>query len=325
MDFYIPKFGKEMYIKDGTPSVNMGFKGDYRAILTGPDGRVKSDTGWKSNTVLDSGLRMARNVDMFVRMYLGTSNTPVNIAQTWLQGSNLGYGNFGTTTFSENLGVSFGYGQVSVERVTFLSGVATGTINEFVCSNSSDPVNNTGVRVVLDVPIVKGAQDELNIEHKLTFYPQLTDATGVIEIGGDNPEDYNYVIRHRKVQAVPFRHFQDMAPPYWGNMNAGDQDLKSITDTANFDNIYVGGYTFSVGGSGPGTWYSNNEISWGINSELNNRTLRTMRGSMWHMTTDIGFGMQMRIGRVSDDAGIFKLNTHEIYLNWRTYPTRYAP
>ena len=324
MDFYIPKFGKEMYIKDGAPGIKTGFKGEYRAILYGVDGREKSNTGWKPNTLLDQGLMLVRNTDIFGRINVGTSDTPVDISQTGLQGTYLGYGSMGTVTYTANEGPP-NYGMVTVEKATLVGGVGTGTIKEFTCSYSSD-FNTTGIRVVLDTPIVKGTQDELAIEHRLTFYPQLTDATGVITIGGDNPEDFNYIIRHLRVDSVQRQHFSNLRPPYWGNMNAGDEELVGITEVPTWHNHYLNGYVESIGGTGPGTWYSNCEHFWAVNSELNGYHLRTCRGGMRGMSTNNGtFGMQMRIGRVSDDTSILKQNTHEIYLNWRTYPTRYVP
>jgi hypothetical protein len=234
----------------------------------------------------------------------------------------------GTVTYRANNGPP-DYESQTIEKATFLGGNATGTINEFICCPSNGSYyTNAGIRVVLDDPIEKGVGDELIIEHRLTFYPQLSDATGVIDVSG---VAYNYILRHIRVDAIIQRHFDNLMPPYRGNMWTSQNDIvDNLTDVNTSGDLYLSSSVDSYGGS-LGSYYTNTELVWAINSEGGNRNVRSWRGSMRGIyslsppASGDRLGMQMQIGKVSDGTPLYKENTHELRMNWRTFPQRHIP
>ena len=170
------------------PSVTLGIRGEYRARLYGEDGVIKHDSGWHDNMILDAGPWMfVQGTNYVNHMTLGTSNTPAVSTQLGIQGSILGrvaqpgY----TGTYGTNWGTPPYYIWI-LAPYQFNTGVATGTINEFVMSADNDnaALNEAAVRVVLATPIVKGAQDQLIIEYRLYTYPDVTNNSGTFDVSG---------------------------------------------------------------------------------------------------------------------------------------------
>lgn len=341
MDIYVPKY-KEIYIKDGELATGMQMRGEYRAVLRGVDGRIKYDSGWKPNMLLDYGLAQygINNTNATQYMYLGTSDIANVESMTGLQGTLLG--DAGQGYGYANSGGSPTYHRGVTVPTVFVGGNGTGTIKEFCLGGqSSDPYTEMSIRVVLDAPIVKGAQDELTIQHTNWCYPDVADTSGTINIAG---EDYDYVMRHYGIQvfygwerayhvlymltcggAVSFNNSTDPGIPLLG---ITDDGLSSGTMP------YVNcGYETSVsigyGGSAPQYW-----IQRTVTAGVDDLNTGNSNGLFNHLSTayisyyagrTIAAGLQWSLKKTSDGSSFQKLDTHVFTLTWRTYVSRYTP
>lgn len=333
MDIYIPKY-KDIFITDGEMAIGGSFKGEYRITLRGSDGRIKSETDWLPNTLLNYGLNHLSNYSQtnstFNVVFLGTGNAAVDITQTGLQGIVLGDVNNGRTVISNTVGIAPDYEQISTVKYTWDGGNGTGTINEFVITawNTADvEYTNATVRVVLNAPITKGVSDELDIEWRQTFYPDTSDKTGQILISGVS---YDYTIRHQNIDT---------------NYNGTIQNLSTWNFDSTKDRLYLGNigdvtegvtqYSPIAGGSNSGrvnsnggslgSYYSETIAVWGIdsgNSSPGGVDLVSFTNARW-----IYLQAQFRqsAGEANPGGPLIKENTHELRLGWRTYPQRYVP
>lgn len=341
MDIYIPKFKDIFMTQSSGVGLTSRFKGEYRVELRGADGRIKYETDWKPNTLLNYGIWLltysSQSFNTFADMVLGTGSTAVNITDINLSGTQLGEQNGVSSISGVNAGAP-NYERITVMDYRFDPGRCTGTITEFGLTNyGGDNPANLAVRVVLDVPIVKGASDQLNIQHRLTWYPQLTDATGVITIGGDVPEDYNYTMRHTMIGATPGIHPTSIAPHFW----ASRYDLYISTAlSANTTNPQAAGVGSSMnGGYGAssislsqkawdgtaGPYYCDATATWTVNAYGTGECNMLNFGMHCNQSWAANIGMQSRFTKVSDGSNLIKLNTHELKLTVRTYAERYVP
>lgn len=329
MDFYIPKY-TDLFIRDGKMSQKFGMKGEYRAVLTGEDGRLKSDTGWKDNTLLDRGLGIMRNQDPFQRMFLGDSDVAVDITQTGILGATVGtYEYLGSPSYAViQPGPTFE--RISIEQCIFSPGESTGTIKEFCLAqvNATNAQTQGCVRVVLDTPIIKGAGDQLLIQHRMTVYPPAADVTGTITIGGDNPEDYNYTMRCFKIDDYMTAHPDSF---YWlgggyGSAFTGEISLNTGTGPAgvSIGDCYTTPSQFGGIGGTLGSYY--NETGYKFSVDQGNANGGSFRSyyNYWHAASG-NWGGQFRWGKVSDDSPLIKLNTHTLEFAMRLLPQRYVP
>ena len=327
MDIFIPKFKDYFITSREMPSISSGFCGEYRAILRGPDNRIKSDTGWKPNTILNQGLQSIQRADRnaFNSMYLGDSDAAVDVTQTGLQGTPFpsaqsSYANGSWTPGSDPTWV-----HMTTRTCTFNAGVNTGTIKEFVFSWTTDPVNNGSVRVVLDVPIVKGASDELTIEHRLYWYPETSDVTGVVTITGLG--DYDYRMRHCQIDVGPTSHMYSYTPTNSALFqthsvgNAGTT-LTTLDNYPSWGNDMSPGST-SYGSLAADSFYAQTYYTLGVDT-----------GNFTHGAYGVGiFGKYWQSGGVQFTllengdgvTPITKLNTHVLTFGVRTIINRYVP
>ncbi len=322
---YIPKY-KEIYLKDGELPIRVRFKGEYRAFLYGCDGRLKYESGWKPNTILNQGFGyMCTNsyFQLFSGFALGDGGAVIDVTQTGLQGTRLGTG-FAADSNASVSAINGGtpdYESIVTRSYTMDAGNGTGTVREFVFGPDgfngwSDPYTECTIRVVLDTPIVKGAADVLTIEHRFTSYPEVADVTGVIDISGVN---YNYIFRGIDIDA----HVARPIRCNWHDWQFEAYSSDSLTvntgtgpSGSRLNYRYAGcSNTYSPGG----TPYVQGNVVAGVDAWL---------GDVRCMTV-FNMGMfssyQVRIGKVSDDTALTKLNTHELRLFYRMYPSRYVP
>ena len=261
MAILIPKY-KDILIEDAGLGVHSSFSGEYRVSLRGSDGRIRYKTDWRPNTLLNNGLNYLRTtVNTFESMALGTSDLAVDITQTGLQGTELGIHGFGTAV-SITTPTGPNYERVSVKKWVFVEGVATGLIKEFILYPQGYSTANSGtVRVVLDVAIDKLANDELTIEHRMTWHINTVDVTGVINISG---EAYDYTIRHCNVLYPDSAHQDDIVFNDNSNqLKAYHTDLVALTDpfplSGSVGSWGPGGIT--TGGTFPDYWGQNELVA----------------------------------------------------------------
>lgn len=318
---YIAKH-KDIYIRGKVPSMSVGIKGEYRAILRGPDGREKVNTGWKPNTLLNNGLYYSIVSPFSIRGYmcLGDDGTAVDIIQTGLLGTQLGAQRVPTSVSETNAG-SPNYEMITTNKGTWAPGDGTGTIREvaFKTFSAGDPATAGTIRFVLSTPIVKGALDQLVIEHRMTAYPNTGDVTGTIDISG---EAYSYTMRHLEIDETPASFGSIRLVDSYHNYLAGVATLVANTESL----TWTAGPTKPAGsanititnGGALGTYYSNAEIVWDINTA--NHNISTFIIAMTYIPD-----IQVHIEKVSDGTPLTKENTHELTMNFRTYPVRYVP
>lgn len=325
MSIWIGKY-KDIIVKDETEKlgIHSSMKGEYRVFLRGSDGRIKYKTDWKPNTLLNNGLNYLRNgnTNTFERMVLGTDDTPVDIIQTGLLGINLGEDAMGAVSITPPSAPN--YERISVEKGVFVEGNGTGLVKEFILYPQYYSVTGNGtIRVVLDTPINKQANDQLTIEHRMTHYINTTDVVGVLSISG---EAYDYTLRHCNVLYTSTAHQDDLPINNHSNqLKAYDYPLIPITDAYPPSGSIGswGGGAITTGGTLPNYWGQTEMIA-GVDTWAHGAQLSMILCSnVGYVST--GLNTQVHIGKVSDGTPFTKLNTHELRMYIRCYSHRYVP
>lgn len=297
------------------------FRGEYRYRLTGPDGEIKDQCDWKPNMLLDNGLDLIRTTGITSHMAIGSSNAAAAVGQTYLQGSYMGVHNYIPTVFNPGNAVTPNWEKWKIKEATFGTGVGTGTIGEFILGaeyNMTTP-GTASIRVALDSPIVKGALDQLTIQHKFTLWPELGDVNQVINI---NAEPYDVLMRHYNgYNNGNSNDHIDFSSGYtvWSN---GTIPPDMSVNGNNPGGLLASGYTSAIktyGDDGPGLFWTNHEVVWDID-KFNGET------DLIYIGIDADLPpIAAAFSRQSDGAGIDKPNTHQLTLNFRLYSLRYTP
>jgi hypothetical protein len=163
-------------------NMTVGLKGFFRFRVRRPDGRVRIDTGWFPNKILDSGKNiMADHSTWMNYCQVGTDNTAPTALDTGLGGHHAGTSNVTTTTDGrEGSAPYFGW-----KRKTFRfaagtvaanlseAGVGWGTTGSTLISRALilDPVLQTPTTIT---PL---ADELLDVDYELRYYPPLGDVT----------------------------------------------------------------------------------------------------------------------------------------------------
>lgn len=338
MDIYVPKY-KEIYIKDGeVRAADTKLRGEYNAVLRGPDGRIKYESGWQPNLILNYGLANVLST-ILQYMHLGTSNTTPAESQTGIIGTWLGYVGSDSPQGGSNTGAP-DYNRYYTTTFTFGVGVCTGTIAEgvvaFGTSSESDGRNKGFCRFLFTVPIVKGALDSLTVTYRLWLYTDITDHSGTINISG---VDYDYTVRPYGVanngefwylsQIADLLKFIKQGGGYGKLKARSNQPLFAITydgyisgnmpDGTNFNTT-----TFSYGGSLP-TYYATITNVAGIDNCNGSFNWLGMVSLYVFSGASHESGLQFSLVKTSDGSHFVKENTHELTLEYRTYVSRYVP
>lgn len=298
------------------------YSGEYRYRLTGPNGEIKDECDWKPNLLLDKGLDLLRTTNITAHMAIGSSNAPADVTQTGLQGTYMAWDNYITTIFTPGNAVAPNWEKWKIKQGSFGTGVATGTIGEFVLSGTGSDPTPTGtacIRVALDTPIVKGALDSLSIQHKFTYWPEIADINQVYLV---NADPYDILMRH-------FNGYNN------GNSNdnlsfsSGYTVWSNATIPAGMEiqgnnpgGLLCGGYTSAAvtyGDDGPNLFWTNHEVIWNID-KFNGELDLIYIG----VNPDVP-PIACQFSKQSDGTGINKPNTHQLTLNFRLYPQRYIP
>ena len=323
-------------------------RGEYRAILKGPDGKIKYESGWQPNTILLNGLQYAVQNGIGNRMGLGTSATPATIAQIGLQGSYLGEN--GTSQIEYHNAVALAgplYGRYVTAGYIFDAGVATGTINEAVISpwtTQNDFETRGSIRFVLLAPIVKGALDSLTIEHRIYIYQNVGDVSATINVSGVS---WDYTIRVFGVtQAAGIGNPNALCkllrpdgerwdggentPPILDPVTSTDWDLDTSLN-ANMPDITTGALSY---GGDTTTYYATTQLHADIDTwnklygfaEVEPGVFNKLSVRQWRGGAPTGYdasGLQIAFTRTSDGASFEKYSTHDLKLYVRVSTTRY--
>lgn len=163
-------------------SMTTGMRGFYRVQIRRPDGRIRFDTDWYENTILDSGRNYIATANFMTSCQVGTDNTAPNANQTALLGHHAGTTDI-TTTDEGNQAVSvpyyawkrkvfrFAVGTVAANLTEV--GVGWGTTGSTLFSRAfildPDTQNPTTITPLID--------EILDVQYELRYYPPQTDVT----------------------------------------------------------------------------------------------------------------------------------------------------
>jgi hypothetical protein len=315
----------------------MRASGKFRWTLYGPSGEVKQQSigdkdGWSTNLITDKGLQNltlagSGGGNWSEYLILGDGNVAPAVGDTAISGTLLGYEKVPT---SNVIGYPSGpnYERVYQQTYTFATGEATGTIRELALGNDQTGATEVAVRHLVSPEIVKGALDELTVEYHFTAWPDLTDSTGTITISGTS---YDYVCRMLNVTEE-----QGVMPGFgfwsgdWGVAQAGTGTLSALTAEEIGGSLYnedsVSGSTY---GGSPGSYYAENNCSWGIDNLGNGSTFTVFcfdTNALNYSIRDITnryLAYQFSIDKTVGGGGLLKENTHELTLGLRITSDRY--
>lgn len=170
--------------------LTVGMKGFFRIQIRRPDGRIRFDTNWYPNTILDSGRNYAAVGNFMLTCQVGTDNTAPNVNQTGLLGHHAGT----TTITTEDKGSQsliapyyawkrkifrFDIGTVAANLTEV--GVGWGTTGSTLFSRAFilDPVTQ------LPTTITPLADELLDVQYELRYYPPDIDVVlPQIELNG---------------------------------------------------------------------------------------------------------------------------------------------
>lgn len=164
--------------------VGFGLRGEFKCILYNADGSIAQETDWEDNLITNNGLIKFGNDyysgAWYSNVYVGTGTTPPAFtdisleAQIGSQGNGSDEGNSGTAIPPD-------YERWGLRRWRLAAGNGTGTITEMGVGNGASDLFS---RIVLGTPIVKAADQILDIYYKFWMYPDRTDYTGQVVIKG---------------------------------------------------------------------------------------------------------------------------------------------
>lgn len=170
-------------------------RGKFRLQTFGPDRKLRKDTGWFPNLIVNHGLdALVANANYLEYCAVGTGNsTPINTdttldAQIAYTGSNGGTG-------PNNSGASPYYGYCNV-TYQFAQGAAAGNLQEVgILANSSTAcfsraliLNNVGAPTTLTVL----SNEFLTVSYTLELYVPTVDVSGTVVVAGTT---CNYTLR----------------------------------------------------------------------------------------------------------------------------------
>lgn len=309
---------REIYNKTPIIASKIKFGGEFRLILRNCMGGVVQDTGWFHNLITNYGLNYGFHATWYSYIHLGSSNAAPDFTQSALINW-LGYNNPGSITgvAAVNSGSPLYYGIQTIGK-RFDAGNATGTIREVGLGTNTGNYNMC-VRSLVSPEVVKAADQVLDVYYRMTAYPDLSDQTGVANIGGI---DYNYTSRISTCQE-----FGAFGVYKWYTSTFGHAayygNIGSITETPTGLMPGEGGYMpyptiapIQVGG-GSGNAYIDWQVKWPLDRGNHASGFRSARSSHQPNISSSYPGIQTQFNAVSDSSSIPKDNTKELYLNWR--------
>jgi hypothetical protein len=315
----LPKF-KDIFIRHGQPSIGSRIRGEYKAVLRGSDGRIKYESGWEPNTILNNGLYalcVGWASPLTDRAYAGTSDAPIDVTQTGLQGTNLGLRS-SRSSLSSSVGPAPDYMQTGVFRHIWNTGVGTGLIKEVTIGHNAayNPLTQGSVRFVLAVPIDKLEGDQLTIDHKVFWYPEINDQSGTLDISGVS---YDWVMRSTMLDAAVGT---PSSLTIGGQHNLGmDGPLTDVTTYPTYLSI-AGALANSTGGTGTNSAWSSADFIYGVDTVMANISIFLIPYQGYYASHAIG--TQFSVDKTIGGGGIEKLNTHVLTIGAKATVSRYT-
>lgn len=156
--------------------------GEFRAILSNPDGSIAYDSGWEHNRIVDNGMLLYGSTgNVMVYNAIGDDGTATTDGMTAL-GNSLAWSNSPiASTNSPRPIAGPNYEYWTTKQYRYGAGSGTGTIREM---SMGAAINGTDIfcRHVLLTPIVKSSVQTLDVYYKFTVWPSLIEQTGTTTI-----------------------------------------------------------------------------------------------------------------------------------------------
>ena len=171
-------------------SPKFGIGGEFRAVLRNPDESIAYDSGWGDNLITDLGLTLYSELTTgfpFSFCYIGNSATAAAVGQTAMPSFLAAIsGSTQTPSQSTNVGAP-NYERYATRTWRFGAGVGTNTIQDMGVGSTSNSVAGLFARHLLTVPIVKAANQSLDVSYRFTVWPSLIESElNSVLIGGVN-------------------------------------------------------------------------------------------------------------------------------------------
>lgn len=327
MEIFIPKFKDYFIFPEGEePRFNTRVKGEYRAVLRGPGGVIKHDSGWQPNMILDQGLAQLATFggNCFAQMYLGNSNTAEATGQVGIQGTAYPDNPDSAANVSNNTPSGPNYERISTISRTWDAGSNTSDpdyIREFTWGRPGGTAADNGtIRVVLATPILKAAADSLTIEHRLTWYPETSLLSGTFDLSGTL---YDWQARSSNLDIAPTTHPGNLVSSTGTALQTHSAFTGAIGATVEDVPASWAG-DMGISSSGVGTSGASKYGIMSLTADVDNcnGTIRSIctpySGKYFN-----GPGVQFEIDKNSDGSFLLKENTHEFVFNYRQYVSRY--
>jgi len=304
-------------IKDNVVCFGSGISGEYRMIVTKPDGST-FDTGWFDNLILNQGLDRIGNgglnpIFQFCRVGTGTS-TPV-VTQTSLDAQIAASNSIGAATSTANSGSPL-YETTLVNTCVFTQGSVVGNITEVGIGWATTGSTLFSRALILDnlgapTSITLTAIDQLTVYYRVRIVPPLTDYTGSVVIASTT---YNYTSRVASVGSFGnvqwiFTYDYFSSPGASATYAAGST-LGAITAYGPTGTQSGATGSVSNGTYTNGNYYKDSTWSWSITQGNATGGIQAIRFS-WGQTYQ-PFGFQIRF-----DTPIPKTNTNVLTLVMR--------
>jgi hypothetical protein len=320
---------KDVPVRGAVKMPRTGIKGAFRCILRGADGRIKQETPWQDNLITDYGTSELRD-SWYSYLLVGTDTTPPSFTKNTL-GAYLAISSQSSPLdpVIDYIGTAPLYERVTFREYDFVPGVGTGLLTEIGLASDTSGTHLINTHALLDVPINKGASDNLTVQYRMTAYHEVNDVSGNITIGGEN---FWYTVR-----GYNFEKLWGAAGPWNYNWPEDRQfyrggimtSLVPLTGQNPTSLLYQPDFQVQVSQGGSlGGYYSDVQMNYGVNSSNDSWFSSMCIWPSWGGLYAYNWsnpGWQMIFGRVSDNTGIYKENTHHLQFTMRQYSDRWLP
>jgi len=283
---------------------------------------VKLDTGWEDNIITNNGLDLMRvgpyNHDY--RTVIGSDGTAATATDTSIGSFLATHNRTGASDGTQVHGTTPNWISSEITSRRFDAGNGTGTVAE-VCLSMNDGGTNIFNRIVLAAPIVKAADQVLDVLVRISIHPETSAVNGVssivestVPINYDTITlgcDYPLGLSSGGLASI----FQVLAAggsyASWIAYN-GNIGLIDGVPSGNADNAENGGWGIVNNSYTPGDYYMDTTVSSGLNGwNTSTNLIRSIKGK-WNKLP-----FQTQFNKVSDGTAIDKDSTQIMSFTWR--------
>lgn len=228
-------------------------EGRFKFIIRRADGSIRQETEWSKNLILDVGLdQFMSNGQINIgevsgAFKVGTGTTAPAVNQTTLV-AQVASSTQSAATLTTSVASSaapwwagrrysgrFAIGQLNGQALTEVGWGWSTTACFSRALITPDGVNPGSITVLID--------ESLDVYYELRFFPNTTDATGVVVLNGNN---YNFTLRPSRLNTIGGNGFADMVTGYSDSANSWGLS-GTITDAA--ETATLGAVTAGLAGS----------------------------------------------------------------------------